>query len=195
MDKRKNQRRNSQKTLLAKRRDNSFIAEYVRRKAPGLYSEAEGFLNHLRTLHPEKRDYTKTHEFLVSTTGFTDYKEYYNRKRLNRFKQKESSRNTTTTTTMTTTTTVDNMELNVVLMPEPVVKENTMVPFQPLTEETYQDLIKEITSDPSLQPIFNQIVNNQDPEIGLDSEIGLDPEVDEIINGLTPLEKELIDRV
>ena len=188
MDKRKSQKRKSQKTLAAKSRDARFIAEYVKRKAPGLYAEADGFLKHLRTIHPEKRDYTKTQEFLVSTTGFSDYRDYYNRTKLNRYKEKSTSRKTMTTTTMTTTTTIDNMELNVVLMPEPVVKENTIVPFQPLSDQTYQDLVEEITSDPSLQSIFNDMTNTQD------TEIALDPEVDEIMNGLmqqTPLEKEL----
>ena len=185
MDNRKIQRKNSQKALAAKSRDARFITEYIKRKAPQLYKEADDFLNHLRQLYPHKRDYTKTHEFLVSTTGYTDYHEYYNRTKLNRFKQKASK---TTTTTTTTTTTIDNMELNVVLMPERVVNENTTTPFQVLPDETYKDLINEITSDPSLEPIFNDMVNTQHDETTQDTQ------VDEILKGLlqkTPLEKEL----
>ena len=191
MDKRKNQKRESQKTLAAKRRDDSFIAEYVKRMAPALYSEADGFLNHLREQHPEKRDYTKTHEFLVATTGFSDYRDYYNRAKLKRYKQEYKQESTTrkTTTTMTTTTIVDNMKLDVTLLPEPVVKENTIVPFQALPDETCRDLIKEIESDPSLHMIFNDMATSQD------SDIPPDPEVDDILKGLTqqtPLEKELL---
>ena len=195
MDKRKIQKRKSQKTLAAKSRDARFIAEYVKRKAPVLYAEAEGFLSHLRELHPEKRDYTKTHEFFVSTTVFSDYRDYYNRTKINRYKQKSTSRKTTTTTT--TTTTVDNMELNVVLMPESVVNENTIVPFQPLSDETYKDLVEEITSDPTLQPIFNDMMNMQDPDMMNTQDLELDPEVDGVLNDLvqqTPLEKELSDK-
>ena len=187
MDKRKTQRKVSQKLLAAKSKDARFIAEYVKRKMPQLYTEADDFLNHLRTLYPDKRDYTKTHEFLVETTGFVDYKEYYNRTKLKKYKQKASTTKTTTTTT-TTTTTVDNMELNVVLIPEQVVKENTTRPFQLLPDETYRELVNQITSDPSLEPIFNDMVNSQDLETPHDTE------VDQILNGLlqqTPLEKEL----
>ena len=187
MDKRKTQKRQSQKSLAAKRRDDSFIAEYVKRKTPALYAEAVGFLNHLREQDPEKRDYTKTHAFLVATTGFSDYRDYYNRTKLNRYKHESTKRKTTTTTT-TTTTIVDNMELNVTLLPEPVVKENTVQPLQPICDETYRDLIEEIATDPSLQMVFNDMVTTQD------SDMALDPEVDDILKGLTqqtPLEKEL----
>ena len=195
MDKRKGQKKRSQKALAAKSKEARFIAEYVKRKAPVLYAEAEGFLNHLREQHPEKRDYTKTHEFLVSTTMYSDYRDYYNRTKINRYKQESTTRKTTTTTT--TTTTVDDMELNVVLMPEPVVNENTIVPFQPLSNETYKDLVEEIASDPNLQLIFNDMMNMQDPDMMNTQDLELNPEVESVLNDLmqqTPLEKELSDK-
>ena len=178
MDHRKNQKRQAQKDLLEKRRNATFIAEYVKRKAPETYAEAENFLKKLRQRYPRKRDYTKTHEFLVDTTDYEDYKHYYNRTKLRRFKQNKTP----------STTSVNNMVLNIPLMPETVVAENTTVPLQPIPQETYEDLITEITMDPALQAIFNNIVSNQD----LENEPN-DIELDESITGLSPLEKELMD--
>ena len=198
---RKNQKKQAQKDLLQKRRDATFIAEYVKRKAPETYIEAENFLKKLRELYPNKRDHTKTHEFLVDTTVYVDHKEYYNRKRLRHLNQDTASSttsvnttsvNTTSSTTSvnttsrttsvntsSSTTSVNNMTLNIALMPETVVAENT-VPLQAIPQETYEDLITEIVSDPTLHDIFHNFDNMQDIEL------------DEAITGLSPLERELL---
>ena len=178
MDHRKNQKKQAQKDLLEKRRNATFIAEYVKRKAPETYAEAENFLKILRQRYPHKRDHTKTHEFLVDTTGYEDYMQYYNRTKLRRIKQNKTA----------STTSVDNMVLAIPLMPETVVAENTTAPLQPIPQETYEELITEITRDPALQVIFNDFVSNQD----LENEPN-DIELDESITGLSPLEKELLD--
>ena len=175
MEYRKAQKRQGQKHLLTKRRDATFIAEYVKRMDPGTYAKAQSFLEKLRQHYPEKRDLTTTHEFLVHTTQYADYGEYYNRKRRVGFNKTK-----TTTTTTTTTTSVNTMTLNIPLMPENVVAENTTVPLQVMPQETLEDLIKEITADPILQPIFNDFVSTEVVE------------TDESLAEVTPLEKELM---
>ena len=202
---RKDKKKQAQKDLLQKRRDATFIAEYVKRKSPETYVEAENFLKKLRELYPNKRDHTKTHEFLVDTTAYVDHKEYYNRKRLRHLNQDTTSSttsvntassttsvNTTSSTTSvnttsrttsvntsSSTTSVNNMTLNIALMPETVVAENT-VPLQAIPQEIYKDLITEIVSDPALHDIFHDFDNMQDIEL------------DEAITGLSPLERELL---
>ena len=185
MEKRKLQKKVAQKNLAVKSRDARFITEYVKRKAPALYNEADLFLKTLRQRYPDKRDYTKTHEFLVNTTQFADHADYYKRKKKEQYKRKA----TRTTTTTTTTTTVDDIELNVVLLPESVVEENTG-PLQVLPDHVYKDLIDDLSNDPILRPIFNDMTGSHEVNDGQE----LDPEVSKLIDGLTetPLEKELL---
>ena len=185
---RKTQKKRSQKLLAAKSRHARFITEYVKRKEPELYAEADRFFNTLQAAHPDKRDLTKTHVFLVKTTNFTDYRDYYNRKKLNRYKQ---SSTTTTTTTTITTTRVDSMELNIDLLTPEVVNENTKRPLQPMEDEVYHDLLARIRADPDLQPILEDMI------APLAGDIVEDPVLKEILDGQekTPLEKELDDIV
>ena len=182
---RKIQKKTSQQLLAAKSRHARFITEYVRRKEPELYAEADRFFNTLKAMHPDKRDLTKTHKFLVQTTQYADYRDYYNRKKLKRYKQSS----TTTTTTTTTPTRVDNMELNIELITPEVVDENTTTPLQPMPDDVYNDLLARIRADPDLQPILEDMIA---PQV---TDTVEDPELKEILDGLeqTPLEKELDD--
>ena len=182
---RKTKKKNAQKLLAVKSRHARFITEYIKRRTPDLYKEADEFFSILRAKHPEKRDLTKTHEFLVKTTCFSDYRDYYNRTKLRKYNKRSTT--TTTTTTTSTTCVEDNMELNVVLLPQHVVKENATTPLQPMQDDVFQGLLEEISADPSLQSIFNDMSSPQD------NDIIRDPEQEEIFNSLqqTPLEKEL----
>ena len=180
MEYRKSQKRQAQKNLLTKRRDSVFIAEYVKRMDPGTYAKAQSFLEELRQHYPEKRDLTTTHEFLVHTTQYNSYGEYYNRKRRERVNKTNTTTTTTTTVVNTTTSSVNTMELNIPLLPENVVAENITVPLQVIPPQTLEDLIKEITTDPILQPIFDDLISTEVLE------------TDESITGLSPLEKELM---
>ena len=180
MDKRKIQRKLAQKALGQKSRQCRFITEYVLRKHTAIYQEACAIYNELRAKYPDKRDLTKTHDFLVRTTNYRDYRDYYNR-----IKQAKV-RKVSTTTTTTTTTKVDNMELNIGLLTPQVVAENTG-PLQVIPDELYRSLMMELTTDPELQTILNDMIPPEDnaliqnPELELNLE---DPDK-------TPLEKEL----
>ena len=161
---RTNQKRQAHKELLQKRRDATFIAEYIRRMAPDTYDEAEKFLKALQQQYPTKKDCTKTHEFLVKTTNYEDIDHYYNRKRRSAQQNKKISTSTTdTSTTVVSTTFVDNMALEIPLMPKSVVSENTE-PLETIPEEIYQQILNEITNDPVLKAIFDDVCTNQDQE-------------------------------
>ena len=187
---RQKQKRQSRKQLLEKRKDGAFVAEYVKTNYPGIYKEAEGFLNELRTRYPGKRDYTKTKEFLIITTEYGSYKEFYNRKRTSHTNNSTTSSTastsstpsaTTTPSASTTTTSVD-MSLTIPLMPAPVVLENTP-PLEVFSPEINQAIITEITNDPELHAIFSDFENMEDYEH--------DVSLNEFV-GLTPLERELL---
>ena len=195
------QKRQAYKDLLNKRRDATFIAEYVKRMAPDTYDEAEKFLKALQQQYPTKKDCTKTHEFLVRTTNYEDYKHYYNRKRRGVQQNKTISTSTTdtsttdtststtvTSTTDTSTAFMDNMVIEIPLLPQSVVSENT-APLETMHEEIYQQIINEISNDPTLKTIFEDVCANQD----LEDDTEFDNIVlDESITGLSPLEKELL---
>ena len=195
MAERKKQKRESHHVLLQKRRDSSFIAEYVKRNHPETYTEAESFLNKLREQYPHKRDCTKTHEFLTSTTGYVDYKQYYNRKRMKHLNNGTASSTTSSTASSTasstpsstaSSTTSADMVLTIPLIPKPVVAENT-APLQVVSPEINQALITEIVNDPQLHGIFTEFENMQDFE--LDEALN---DLDDTTTGLSPLEKELL---
>ena len=188
---RRKQKRESRNVLLQKRRDSSFIAEYVKRNHPETYTEAESFLNKLREQYPHKRDCTKTHEFLTSTTEYVDYKQYYNRKRMNHPNNGTASSTTSSTasstpSSTTSSTTNADMVLTIPLIPKPVVAENT-APLQVVSPEINQALITEIVNDPQLHAIFTEFENMQDFE--LDEALN---DLDDTTTGLSPLEKELL---
>ena len=184
MDKRKTQKKTAQKALNDKSRHSRFIAEYVLRKEPEVYKEANSFYDMLKGKHPNKRDLTKTHEFLVGTTSYVDYRDFYCRKKLKH--RKESTITTTTTTTTTKTTRVDNMELNIDLLTPQTVAENT-VPLQVIPDDLYEQLVTEISVDPDLQHVLNNMIAPQA------NDLPEDPGLNAILDDLqqTPLEKEL----
>ena len=173
MTSRKEQKKKAQKQLSAKRKDADFIAEYIKRTDPETYTKAESFLTELRRKYPTKRDLTATHEFLVKTTSYTSYNQYYRRKK-------------TSTTTTSTTTVANTLELNIQLLPKDVVSENT-TQLQTMPEETYESLVREITKDPLLRAVFDDMNSTMVEDDMFSTEL-----VHETIEETSPLEKELM---
>ena len=172
---RKVQKRQAYKNLLQKRRDSAFIVQYLKAKAPETVVDAENFLEELRQKYPNKRDLTKTLEFLRNTTEYQDYREFYQRKKPDK-------------KTGSTPPSTDNIAINIPLLPQTVVAENTTPLFPLIPEETYQDLINQITTDPALGEIFNELsINHDDMESNQD-----DIQFNNVLAGLTPLEEELL---
>ena len=180
---RKAQKKSSQQVLNVKNRHGRFITEYILRKHPKLYAEADAFYNKLRSENPNKRDLTKTHEFLVETTSYVDYRDFYCRKKL---KVHQKKNQTVTTTTTTTTTRQDTMQLNIELLPDEVVNENTANPLQPVPDSIYQGLLQEIAKDADLQAILDGMTTSNEDEQGIFDDLTTNLEE-------TPLERELHD--
>ena len=208
------QKRVARQKLSVKNRHDRFISEYIKARHSGVYREAEGFFNHVLAGNPERRDLTKTHEFLVTTTAFRNHEEYYYRKKtqskLNydmELKIPLLGQDTTTSVNVTEQPLVipSNSEQPLVIpsnSEQPlVIPSNSEQPFvipcnseQPLVipDNIYQDLIKELTSDPELHAIFEDIniPETIEPEnINTLQELCDTIEVDE----QTALERELTD--
>ena len=186
---RKAQKKYSQQVLNVKNRHARFISEYVLRKHPQLYAEADTFHNELRAANPNKRDLTKTHELLIKTTKYADYRDFYCRKKLKVHRQQ-----TVTTTTTTTTNHENNMELNIELLTPEAVKENTSSLSQTIPDNVYQDLLREIEKDPDLHTIFNGMVATTTVDGNVDEQAVDEQALDRVVQESlqeTPLEREL----
>ena len=173
--------------LSFKNRHDRFISEYIKARHSSVYREAEGFFNQVLVENPERRDLTKTHEFLVATTAFKNHEQYYYRKKtqskLNynmELKIPLLGQDTTTSVNVTEQPLVipdlSNSEQPLVIpdrsnSEQPLVISNLSNSEQPLVipdrsnseqplvipDNIYQDLIKELSSDPELYSIFNDI--------------------------------------
>ena len=181
---RKEQKKTSQQILNLKNRHARFITEYVLRKHPKIYADADAFHKQLRVANPNKRDLTKTHEFLTSTTSFTDYRDFYCRKKLKAHNQKTVTTTTTTTTTTMKTIHEDNMLLNIDLLPPEIAQENTTL-AQVIPDHVYQDILAEISKDSDLKAIFNDTLSSN-----VEDEQSVDRMVEKSLEQM-PLEAEL----
>ena len=208
---RTDQKRVARQKLSIENRHSRFISEYVKSKHTEIYNEAEAFFKHVQELNPNKRDLTKTHQFLVATTGFVDRNDFYNRKR-----QKAQEKNQQVN---------DNMVLRVQLLApeavttinhnsEPLVIPGEQIQIRAVTtcnhnseplvipgeqiqigavttsnhnseplvipDGLYEDLIKELRSDPDLHAILNDMNMDMDPDISFDEQTPLERELDEL---------------
>ena len=184
--------------LSLKNRHDRFISEFVKANHSEVYHEAEDFFNQLLVENPERRDLTKTHEFLVATTGFKNHDQYYSRKK-GQTKQLNYDMELKIPL-LTQDSTISNSE-------QPLERASGNVTEEPLviSDGLYHDLIQELRSDPELYAIFNDMnIPETIPDKVVDklvTEIQPEPEnVNDIIQELcdntelneqTPLEREL----
>ena len=175
----------------------AFIAEYTRRKYKEIYEEADMFYQKLIVLYPNKTKITTCGEFKAWEL------------------QLKGTRDSSTTTTTTTTTTqepstsstsyeemtpidlcsIPSMEINIPLMNSTEVQEtrDTLM-FQnicpSLTEEINPELLTQIIQELQQESDIRDIFNN--PEFDEDMNEILNAEINDTMNELSPLEKELL---
>ena len=192
--------------LSLKNRHDRFISQYVKAKHSEVYHEAEGFFNQVLAENPERRDLTKTHEFLVATTRFKNHDQYYYRKKDQRKKGQSKQLNydmELKIPLLTQDPIISNSEqplerasVNVTEEPLVIPESNSEQPLEiasvNVTEEPlvipdslYHDLIQELRSDPELYAIFNDM---NTPETIPDKVV---TEILPELNEQTPLEREL----
>ena len=192
----RNQRKKfTRKNLSLKNRKDRFISSYIKAKFPDVYDQASKSYNQIDAAYPNKRDLTKTVEFVYTTTGVTTLNQYYHKKRSERVRKgKEAAIN-------------DNMVLNIPLFGTKDCIEQQQQQKQetnenelalPIPDELYNNLLEELRNDPDLHTILNDMdmPGEQSNESNLCedifTELNQDPALQAVLsNEQTPLEREL----
>ena len=189
-----------------KNRKDRFISAYIEAKFPEAYNEAIKTYEKVDAVYTNKRDLTKTVEFVYLTTGVTSLTQYYQKKKAERVKkqlEKEAPIK-------------DNMILEIPLFgtkdciqQQQQQQQETNEAALIIPDEVYQNLLEELRKDPDLYSILNDMdmpcddsidsAGEQPGESNLDaqcvdifSELNQDPVLQAILSDQqTPLEREL----
>ena len=159
----------------------AFIAEYTEKKYNNIYKEAKQFYEKLYKRYPNKTKLSTCPEFKTWETEI------------------ENAQKTTpqpAPSTITDLSSTDNMQINIQLMDASDVQEtqDTLMfqNIQPslideINPKILDEIIKDLRECTDISDIFNYIEHEQDIE-----DIGMNIEIDNDINELTPLERELL---
>ena len=149
---RKEQKRVTRKQRSINNRHDKLISQYVRFKYPEVYADAEACYTRLNARYPDKRDLSKTIEYVQLTTGAITYSQYYNHR-----KQEKKSRNkgeTAGETEEKTTTGQDVVTDNMVLQ-IPLLHSDTVANNLSLNIPQHEEVMVEIMNDSVLHAVFN----------------------------------------
>ena len=156
----------------------------MKAKHPDLYQEAEQLYEQLNERYPEKRDLTKTLEFLNYTTQYFTFTDLYR----DRYKKKKATPKEKVTPETQTST---EMVLEIPLMSSDDANKTTSRQEDDdqaicIPEDTYNMLVDELTRDPQLYNVFNDMTDNT---------LRHQQDVDEIIRqfGLTQAEQSSVE--
>ena len=165
------QKKISRRILSEKNRKNRFISGYIQVKHSNIYDEAKAYYNQLKLKYPEKKDLTKTVEYLTETTAFQSYPQmYYARKLQN---QKQNKKINVVKKQNKKINFTDSMELKIPLINNMVENQtqqqevpliNNMPENQTqqqeayiLDDKVYEELLQDLKNDPDLYSIFNDM--------------------------------------
>ena len=145
---RNERKKQTRKTLCQANRQDRLISGYVKFKYPEVYAEALACYQSLDALYPNKRDLSKTIEYIQLTTGAVSYTQYYNDRKAQKKQQEKPSKTTTT-----------DMALRIELLsPETVASQATLdIPES-------NDVLTEIMQDQDLRVVFDDITTTPDGE-------------------------------
>ena len=171
-------------------RHDRLVTAYLKKKYPEAYDEADRYYNTLNLKYPDKRDLTKTAEFLQFSTGHSTFIEYY-RTRVKNQKAKKKAH-----------TVEDNMTLQIPLMDSEDVCTTKLFEKADqalaIPDDVYDDIVSELRKDPQLYSIFDE--TTQQPNLSHEQQFAeAIEELDELLPQLfdqtvfdqTPLEEEL----
>ena len=162
MEKKRERKRITRKELSKTNRHDRLLANYVKFKYPDVYEDAEACYQQLNAKYPDKRDLSKTLEYVQLTTGATSYTQYYNYRKLEKKTQEKSktaSKTTTTTGKHVNTDNTDSMVLQIPLLSPETVASNVSLDIP-----EYNEVMTEIMQDPNLRAIFNNLTTTPDGE-------------------------------
>ena len=156
-------------------RHDRFIATYIMKKNKEAYAEAKQLYDDLDKKYPEKRDLTKTDEFLHKTTGYTSF---YQMSRAKYKVQKQKPNNQKIKGMSLEIPLMDKGDVDIVVMAEKV-DESLCIP-----DHIYNNLLAEISKDPVMSSIFGTINQEQLQEQQQSEQQQQQQEIDEILDEL-----------
>ena len=147
------QKRNARHVRSKQARHDRFITAYVMKKNKEVYAEVKELYDELDKRYPTKRDLTKTDEFKHEITGYTSlYK--WNIAKLQTRKQESNNQK--------------DMSLEIQLMNKDDVDMTVMCEKASeeisIPDNIYNDLVTEISNDPTMSTIFNDLNNEQNEQ-------------------------------
>ena len=156
------QKRASRHARAIQKRHDRVITQYMKAKHPKLCEEAEELYVQLNKKYPEKRDLTKTSEFLTATTNYSTFTDLYrHRYKMKKINQKE--KHTPETTEMVLQ--IPLMSANDINMSTSSQGDNASMSSNDdealsIPEDTYNMLVEELLKDPELHNVFNDMKDN-----------------------------------
>ena len=135
----------------------------MKAKYPKQYEEAEELYEQLNQRYPEKRDLTKTSEFLSATTNYSTFTDLY-RHRYKMKKTNQKEKRTPETTEMVLQ--IPLMTANDIDMSTSSQGHNASMSANDdeeslsIPEDTYNTLVEELLKDPELRNVFNDMTDN-----------------------------------
>ena len=169
----------------AARRDR-FIAAYIMKKNKEAYAEAKQCFDDLDQKYPEKRDLTKTDEFVHKTTEYTSF---HKMAQANYQTKKKETDNDKTKSMSLKIQLMDAVDVDIAVTSEKT-DESLCIP-----DHIYNNLLAEISQDPVLSNIFNTVSREQQQEQQQQEMDEILAELDDILPDnppeRSPLEEEL----
>ena len=165
------QKRKARHVLSKAARHDRFISLYVMKKNKDVYAEAKKFYDDLDKKYPFKRDLTKTGEFVHEITGYTSV--YLSGQAIHHAKKQETKDMSLEIPLM------DKGDVDIAVIAQKV-DESLAIP-----DHIYNNLLAEISKDPAMSSIFNNI-NQEQP-------ISKDPAMSSIFNNINQEQPQEID--
>ena len=182
---RSERKRFTRKNLTLKNKKDRFISTYVETKYPQIYEEAKKCYDQIDVVYPNKRDLTKTVEYLYISAGVTSLNQYYHKRREEKVKnmlEKEHGiddnmvREHGINDNMVKEHRInDNMVLKIPLFDakdsnKPGTSSHQQQEPLPIPDDLYQTLLQELRNDPELYSIFNDMDMSGGDSIDLSEE-------------------------
>ena len=170
-------------------RHDRLVSAYLKKKYPKEYKEATQYYDQLNKKYPDKRDLTKTDEFLFLSTGYTSFYQKYRAQECQKKKKKTGDDNQINDTIALKIPLMDKSDVEIAVISEKI-DDSLLIP-----EDMYNNLLSEISKDPWMNAILNDIPTYPEKQVAEQQQIDqLLDELDDILPQITeqsPLEKEL----
>ena len=172
------QKRSARHIRSVKNRHDRFIASYIKANHSEVFAEAKAFYEELNVKHPQRRDLTKTDDFIAKTTKYKSAYEMYRSRYETKSKENQQK---------------DTFTLEIPLMSKKETEITTMYekadPSLDIPEDVYQSILKDLQQDPVTSMYFKQ---NTEKEEGQPNSNG--EQVNDLLEELNAILPQVLDQ-